>query len=97
MPLWTQEQGKNVLFKIYVQPRAIRNEIAGAWGDAVKIRLTAPPVEGQANRALICFLSEILGVAPSNINIVSGEAARAKKVSVAGKTAAEVLQRLRVD
>lgn len=97
MALWIREQENGVLFKVYVQPRAAKSEIAGVRGDAVKIRLTAPPVEGQANRALVRLLSEVLGVAPRNINIVSGGAARAKKVSVTGKTAAWVLERLQVD
>ncbi|MGQ9498422.1 MAG: DUF167 domain-containing protein [Desulfotomaculales bacterium] len=97
MPLWIQERENHVLFNVYVQPRAAKNEIAGAWGDALKVRLTAPPVEGQANRALIRFLSEALGVAPQNVNILGGGTARLKKVSVAGKTAAWVLERLQVD
>lgn len=94
MPLWMQENGRSVVFKVRVQPRAARNEIIGVWGDAVKVRLTAPPVEGQANRALVHFLAEVLDVSPGNVSVVAGAAGRDKKVSVTGRTAAEVLRRL---
>ena len=71
-------------FPVRVVPRASKNEISGRHGEAVKIRLTAPPVEGAANEALISFLSEILGVRKSQIEILSGHASRDKIVCVVG-------------
>jgi len=71
-------------FPVRVVPRASKNEISGRHGEAVKIRLTAPPVEGAANEALISFLSEILGVRKGQIEILSGHASRDKIVCVVG-------------
>lgn len=74
---------KGSALAIRVTPRASRNEIVEILADgSVKIRLTAPPVEGQANVALIQFLSEILDVSPSRIEIVAGATGRDKLVSV---------------
>ncbi len=76
--------GDGVRFTVRVQPRASRNELAGSHGDAIKIRLTAPPVEGAANTALIAFLSRALGVPKSSVRIARGERSRSKVVEVIG-------------
>lgn len=73
-----------VRFTVRVQPRASKNEVAGPIGDAVRIRLTAPPVEGAANAELIRFLSRALGVPKSAVRIARGERSRTKVVEVAG-------------
>jgi uncharacterized protein (TIGR00251 family) len=73
-----------VRFAVHVQPRASRTEIAGAHGDAVKIRLQAPPVDDAANGMLVDFLSERFAVARRNVRIVSGAHSRAKVVEVDG-------------
>lgn len=68
---------------VRITPRASRNEISEILSDGtVKIRLTAPPVEGKANLALVDFLSDIIGVPPSQIEIVAGATGRDKLVSV---------------
>ena len=68
---------------IKVQPKSARNEIAAVMDDGtVKIRLTAPPVDGKANKALIKFLSKLLDVPQSDINIVAGAKGRKKLVSI---------------
>ena len=77
-------------FAVRVQPRAKRNAVLGEHGDAVKIALAAPPVEGRANEACIAFLAELLGVPKSSISLVSGATWRTKVVTVAGTTAARV-------
>ena len=74
--------GSSVRFTVRVQPRSSRNEIAGLHGSALKVRLTAPPVEGMANEALIDFLSETLKIARRNVCIVSGLSSRTKVVEV---------------
>ncbi len=71
-------------FQVHLQPRASKDEIAGVYGDALKIRLTSPPLENRANRHLIEFLAEILGVPNAHIEIVSGQRSRAKTVAVTG-------------
>ena len=67
---------------VRVQPRASRNRLTGLIGDAVKIQLTAPPVEGAANAALIAFLAEILEVSRSRIRVVTGDHSRSKVVEI---------------
>ncbi len=81
-------------FPVHVVPRSRRNEICGQHGEAIKIRLTAPPVEGAANEALVELLSRRLGVPKSRIEIVSGAASHNKIVCVSGLTPLEVEQRL---
>jgi uncharacterized protein (TIGR00251 family) len=81
-------------FPVRVVPRASKNEISGRHGDAVKIRLTAPPVEGAANVALIEFLAEVLDVRKNQIEILSGHTSRDKIVCVVGLTPRQVEERL---
>lgn len=86
---------KGATFAVRVQPRASRNAIAGEMGDALKIALTAPPVEGKANEACVDFLANLLKVPRSSITIASGESSRNKVVRIAGLRASEVEERLR--
>jgi uncharacterized protein (TIGR00251 family) len=80
---------------VRVTPRASRNEITEIQSDGtVKIRLTAPPVEGEANKALIEFLAGVLGVPPSNLDIVAGLSGKDKLVAVLDMDGEEVHQRL---
>jgi len=76
----TTQQG--IVFHAYIQPRARANEIAGLRQEALKIRLTAPPADGEANRACLKFLAKALGVAKSDLEIVSGASGRNKKILV---------------
>ena len=73
-----------VWFTLHVQPRASRTELACRHGDALKVRIAAPPVDGAANAELVRFLAELLGVARSAVEIVSGESGRRKVVTVRG-------------
>jgi len=87
MSRWTMvESGGGVTFAVRVVPRSSRNAVAGVQGDALKVKLTAPPVEGAANTALIEFLAKQLGVRRSAVSIVSGEKSRSKTVRVEGVT-----------
>ena len=81
--------------KVRVQPRASRDALAGEREGTLVVRLVAPPVEGAANEALARFLGKALGVAPSAVRIIAGEAGRNKVVAVAGLDAAAALARLR--
>ncbi|MFZ3331544.1 MAG: DUF167 domain-containing protein [Candidatus Acidiferrales bacterium] len=83
--------GNAVAFRVRVQPRASRDAIAGEHGGALKVRLTAPPVEGRANNALCRLLAEHLNVPVSAVRIVAGEHSRNKRVSIAGVTRTQVL------
>ena len=73
-----------VRLSVRVQPRASRDEIAGRYGDAIKIRLTAPPVDGAANEALVKFLARTLDIPVNAITIVAGGSSRSKVVELAG-------------
>jgi uncharacterized protein len=83
--------GNAVLFRVRVQPRASRDAIEGEHNGALKVRLTAPPVEGQANDSLRRLLAEHLNVAVSAVRIVAGKNNRNKRVSIAGVTRTQVL------
>lgn len=74
----------SVRFSVHVQPRASRTEIAGEHGQALKVRLHSPPVDGAANDELIDFLSEKLGISRRAVRIIGGQTSRAKTVEVDG-------------
>ncbi len=78
---------------VRVQPNARKNEIVGFQGDVLRIKIAAPPVNGKANRALIVFLSEVLGISKSNLDIDKGETAKTKVVRIAGISKALVIER----
>jgi uncharacterized protein (TIGR00251 family) len=78
-----------VRIKIRVQPRARQNTIEGVIGDALKVRLAAPPVDGQANAALVALLAETFGVARRAVSIVAGEGSRDKIVAINGVSIAQ--------
>lgn len=84
------EEGGRVRFGVRVSPRASRDAILGVHDGALKVALTAPPVEGAANAALVALLAKALGVAKRAVTIASGEASRQKRVQIEGVTAAEV-------
>jgi len=88
------ESATGVTFSVRVQPRARRNAIVGELGDALKLAVTAPPVDGQANRACIEFFREALNLPRSSLTIASGQTSRNKVIRVSGITAAELLKRL---
>ena len=81
-------------FAIKVHPRARKNAITGELGGALKLSLTAPPVEGRANEACIEFLANLLKVPRSSVTIASGQNSRRKVIRVAGLSAAELGRRL---
>ena len=83
-------------FSVKVHPRAKKNAITGELGDALKLALTAPPVDGAANEACIRFLAELLQVPRASVTIATGETSRQKLIRVTGLTAAEVERRLRL-
>lgn len=83
-----------VRLEILVQPRASRSEIVGLLEDRIKIRLAAPPVEGQANEALVRLLADLFNLARSHVLIRAGESGRRKSVLVRGITLDQALNLL---
>ena len=81
------------MLAVRVIPRSTRDEIVGTHGNALKIRLNAPPVDGKANARLVRFLGERLGVPPSRIQIVRGQTGRKKQVLVTGLRREELRSR----
>ena len=84
LPAYLREHASGTVIEVYVQPRASRNELAGTHEGALKLRLTAPPVEGEANKACLQFLAKVLGVAKSALEIVQGHKSRRKAILVRG-------------
>lgn len=89
--LFIKEEIGAVSFKVKVQPRASKNQLAGLLEDALKVRIASPPVDGEANQACIEFFAKLFGVPKSKVQIVSGQTGRNKLVRVEG-LAAEQLQ-----
>lgn len=91
-PLISTPSGTRLALR--VQPRASSNAILGLHGECIRIRLTAPPVDGAANDALVSFLAERLGVAAAAVGLVRGQGGRNKVVEVTGLGPEEVARRL---
>jgi len=83
-----------VRIRLHVQPRASRSELAGRHGDAIKVRLTAPPVDGAANEALLQFLAVRLQVPRSALSLVSGGSGRSKVVAIEAISPEDASRRL---
>ncbi|MGA2858106.1 MAG: DUF167 domain-containing protein [Candidatus Sulfotelmatobacter sp.] len=83
-----------VTFPVRVHPRARKNAVTGTLGDALKVSLTAPPLEGRANQACIEFFAQLLRVPRSSVTIASGQTSQNKVLCVAGVTAQYVRDRL---
>ncbi len=76
--------GEKIRIRVRVQPRASQTEVAGEHGDAWKVRVAAPPVDGAANRELIRFLAKRIGVPPTRLRVARGERSRTKVVEIDG-------------
>lgn len=81
-PRWLREEPGAVVLAVHVQPGAKRTEAAGTHGDALKIRLAAPPVDGKANAELVRFLAEAFGVPKRQVAILHGATSREKRVRI---------------
>ena len=82
------------IIRVRVLPRTSKNQIVGMDGGVFKVKLTAPPVEGKANKALVSFLGKKLGLPKRDIEIVSGEHSREKSIRVSGLPVEEVMRML---
>ena len=91
---WLREHRDGVTIDLHVQPRASKNEIVGVQGKELKVRLTSPPVEGEANRLCVEFIAKTLKVAKSSVELVAGEKSRHKRLLIRGVEAEEVRRAL---
>ena len=80
--LFLKKSSEGITFNVFIQTRSSKNSVVGVYGDALKIKLTAPPVEGAANKMCIEFLSKQLGVAKSTVSIISGHSSRIKRIFI---------------
>ncbi len=79
---WYQWDGEDLLLSVHIQPRARHNEISGPYGDRLKIRITAPPVDNKANDNLIEFLADLFGVNSTDVRLVGGSKGRDKRLRI---------------
>jgi len=84
------ERSEGIEIRIYIQPQASKTEIVGLHGEALKIRITSPPVDGQANAELCRYLARQVGVPQQYVQLISGVSSRQKRVFIAGKTLADI-------
>ena len=82
MPAWYVNSGDSITLILHVQPGAKYTSVAGLHGDALKIRLAAPPIEGRANDALLRFIADFFKVPVRNVELKQGEQSRHKRVAV---------------
>lgn len=75
-------EGDDLILDLRVQPRASRDELVGPHGEQMKVRITAPPVDGKANAHLLRFIAKTFGVAPSAVTLIAGEAGRDKRLRI---------------
>lgn len=87
-PTWARDEAGGAVLELLIQPRASRTRVVGEHGGRLKLQLAAPPVDGEANAALVEFLARTLGIRRADVAIARGETGRRKTVRVAGVTAA---------
>ena len=90
MAIEVVEKKGSVSFRVRVQPRASRDAVGGEWEGALKVSLTAPPVDSRANEALCRLLAECLNVPAGAVRLLSGERSRTKRVEVDGVSAEKI-------
>ena len=90
-----RDTASGATFQVKVHPRARKNAITGEIGDALKVALTAPPLEGRANGACTALFAELLNVPRSSVTIAAGETSRNKLIRISGLSAAQVQAKLR--
>ncbi len=85
-----KETDGSIVFSVCVVPRASRSEFVGELGGAVKVRVASPPVDGAANAELVKLLAKLFGIARSDIEIISGQSSRSKRIRLTGVTAEQL-------
>jgi len=86
--------GSEAKISLRVYPNAVRNEVVGFVNGVLRVKISAPPVKGKANRELLAFLSQLLGVSPGALTITKGYTSRNKIVAIDGLSQEELLERL---
>jgi uncharacterized protein len=89
-----RDTAEGLLLRLHVQPRAKRNEIAGIHNGALKLKVSAPPVDDAANRAIIEYFASLLGISKSSCRIISGGKSREKMLQIQGISLSALLSRI---
>jgi uncharacterized protein (TIGR00251 family) len=97
MPDYLAATAAGVILSLKVQPRSSKNQLAGSHDGALKVKLTAPPVDGSANKCLCEFLAKLLHVPVRHIAIIAGATSRHKRVLIKGLSCNDALDRLRLN
>jgi uncharacterized protein len=97
MPDYLTETAEGVILSLKVQPRSSKNQLVGSHDGALKVKLTAPPVDGSANKCCCDFLAKLLRVPVRDIEITSGATSRHKRVLVKGLSGSDVVARLNAE
>jgi len=84
---------EEIILKVYLQPKSSKNEVVGPYRDGIKVKVTAPPVEGKANEGLIRFLAKEFAVSPSCIEMIRGHHGREKILKIPGNVDPERLKK----
>lgn len=84
---------RQVILKVYLQPKSSKNEVVGPYRDGIKVKVTAPPVEGKANEVLIKFLAKEFKVSPSSVEILKGHHSREKLLKISEEVDQEWLKK----
>ena len=87
---------QEIILKVYLQPKSSKNEVVGPYRDGIKVKITAPPIEGKANEAVIRFLAKELGVSPSSIEIIRGQHTRQKTLKISGYMDQELMKKMEI-
>jgi uncharacterized protein len=82
---------RGAIIEVRIQPRARKTAVTGFLGSTLKVALSAPPVEGRANEALVEFFSDLFRIPRSAVQILSGEHSRMKVIAITGRTAGELM------
>lgn len=90
IPPWLRQTAAGVELQLLVQPRASRDQLVGAQGDELKVRLAAPPVDGAANAACCAFFAKLCGLPKSRVTLAAGESSRHKRLLLDGAEPAAV-------
>ncbi len=94
LSLIISEKPEGCLLKCWIQPRSSRNAVIGIHGDALKIALTAPPVDGKANKELLKFIAKYFKLSKSSVQIVSGDSSRSKMILISGQNKNIIIEKL---
>lgn len=87
---------EDIVLKIYLQPKSSKNEVVGSYRDGIKVKITAAPIEGKANEALVRFLAKELGVSPSSVEIIRGHHSREKTLKISGNIDQELVKKIEI-